>query len=100
MANQSISMPIPSHSRGVSRSSRTRDGMRWTRMVLLTRVPDADGEVVWAWRLDGGVKLAEAVSPMTVTKTPDHRGEHEVSRKPLRGECRMPPLSLYARACT
>jgi hypothetical protein len=27
------------HMRGVSRSSRTRSGMRWTRMVLLTRAP-------------------------------------------------------------
>jgi hypothetical protein len=39
---------IPSHLRGGSRSSRTRDGMRWTRMVLLTRAPEADGEVVWS----------------------------------------------------
>ena len=23
-------------------------GMRWTRMVLLTRAPEADGEVVWS----------------------------------------------------
>jgi hypothetical protein len=23
-------------------------GMRWTQMVLLTRAPDADGEVVWS----------------------------------------------------
>ena len=23
-------------------------GMRWTRMALLTRAPDADGEVVWS----------------------------------------------------
>jgi hypothetical protein len=38
---------VSSHSRGVSRSSRTRGGMRWTRTVLLTRALDADGEVVW-----------------------------------------------------
>ena len=48
IANQSISMSIPSHLRGGSRSSRTRDGMRWTRMVLLTRALEADGEVVWS----------------------------------------------------
>jgi hypothetical protein len=30
---------IPSHLRGVSRSSRTRGGMRWTRAALLTRAP-------------------------------------------------------------
>jgi hypothetical protein len=28
--------PVSSHQRGVSRSSRTRGGMRWTPMVLLT----------------------------------------------------------------
>ena len=37
--------PVPQ--RGVSRSSRTWGGMRWTRMALLTRAPEADGEVVW-----------------------------------------------------
>jgi hypothetical protein len=26
---------------------------------------------------------------VTVAKKPDHRGEREVSRKPLRGECRV-----------
>jgi hypothetical protein len=35
----SISPAVPPHMRGVSRSSRTRGGMRWTRMVLLTRAP-------------------------------------------------------------
>jgi hypothetical protein len=33
----SIFFAIPPHSRGVSRSSRTRGGMRWTRAALLTR---------------------------------------------------------------
>ena len=30
--------------------------------------------------------------PMTVSTNPDHRGEHEISRKPLRGECRVFPV--------
>ena len=54
--------------------------MRWTQTVLLTRAPDADGEVVWSWRLDAGVKLAEAIPPATETNQPDLRGEHEVNR--------------------
>jgi hypothetical protein len=33
----SISPAVPSRERGVSRSSRTRRGMRWTRAALLTR---------------------------------------------------------------
>src|SRR5437762_3389765 len=38
--------PVPQ--RGGSRSSRTRDGMRWTRAAPLTNGADADGEVVWS----------------------------------------------------
>jgi len=33
--------------------------MRWTPAVLLTNGTGADGEVVWSWRPDAGVKLAE-----------------------------------------
>ena len=44
----------------------------------------AYGEVVWSWRRDAGVKLAENIPPMTVTTSPLHRGEYEVSRKATR----------------
>jgi hypothetical protein len=54
--------------------------MRWTRMALLTRVPEADGEVVWSCRLDAGVKFAQETARATVAKEPDHRGEHEGNR--------------------
>jgi hypothetical protein len=39
-----------------------------------------------------GVKLVEAIPPATVSTKPDHRGEHEVSRKPLCGECWVFPV--------
>jgi hypothetical protein len=39
---------IPLFTRGVSRSSRTWRGMRWTLMVPMTTVLEADGEVVWS----------------------------------------------------
>jgi hypothetical protein len=42
--------------RGGSRSSRTRDGIRWTLIARLTKRAKATGEVVWSWRLDAGVK--------------------------------------------
>jgi len=29
---------------------------------------------------------------VTVTKKPDRRGEYDISRKPLRGECRVMPV--------
>jgi hypothetical protein len=45
--------PVPQ--RGV-RTSRTRDGMWWTRQRGLTNGAEADGEVVWSWRPDAGVK--------------------------------------------
>ena len=47
-ANHFISRAVSSHSRGVSRSSRTRDGMRWTLMCCGRTARDADGEVVWS----------------------------------------------------
>jgi hypothetical protein len=41
---------------------------------------NADGEVVWSLHPDAGVKLAEAISLMTVAKEPGHRGEREGNR--------------------
>ena len=75
--------PRPVPPKGRCATSSTRGGMRWTLTVLLTRAPDADGEVVWSWRLDAGVKSAEAIPPATETNQPDLRGEHEVSRKTI-----------------
>jgi hypothetical protein len=33
----------------------------------------ADGEVVWSWRRDAGVKLAGGIPPATVARKPVHR---------------------------
>ena len=73
-------------------SSSTRGGMRWTRVALLTRAPNADGEIVWSWHPDAGVKFAGATLRATVAKKPGRRGERDISRKPLRGECRVIPV--------
>ena len=48
--------------------------------ALLTNGAEADGEVVWSWHPDAGVKSAEATPPMTVAKEPGHRGEYEGNR--------------------
>jgi hypothetical protein len=56
-ANQWFNSARLTQMRGGSRSSRTRGEMRWTRRPRLTSVADADGEVVWSWRPDAGVKL-------------------------------------------
>ena len=55
----------------------------------------ADGEVVWSWRLDAGVKLRGGIREMTETKKPELRGEHEIARKPLRREGRANPVNLW-----
>ena len=49
-------------------------------MARKTSAPEADGEVVWSWRLDAGVKFAEVVPRATETNQPDLRGEHEGTR--------------------
>jgi hypothetical protein len=43
-----LSTAVPLLQRGVSRSSRTWGGTRWTRVALLTNGADADGEAVWS----------------------------------------------------
>ena len=46
--------------RGVRAIVTTREAeMRWTRLVRKTNAAGADGEVVWSWRPDAGVKRAE-----------------------------------------
>jgi hypothetical protein len=58
----------------------------------ITNGAEADGKNVWSWHPDAGVKLAEAAPSMTVAKEPGRRGEHAISCKPLRGECRVIPV--------
>src|ERR1700738_3096075 len=84
--------------RGALRTSRTRGEMRWTRRLRKDeRKVLAEGEVVWCWRPDAGVKLCGKSRMAMVARKPGHQGEREVSRKPSRREGRMPPLNLYAR---
>ncbi len=50
---------------------------------------------MWSWRADAGAKFArdESLAPATVANKLVHRGEREVSRKPLRREGRV--VSAY-----
>ena len=49
----------PASNKGAYRDRHERwCGMRWTRWQRKTSATDADGEVVWSWRPDAGVKLA------------------------------------------
>jgi len=60
--------------------------MRWTPWRQAFFTPDenakAYGEVVWSWRRDAGVKLAMFLQ-VTVTTSPLHRGERDISRKAI-----------------
>ena len=51
--------------------------------MLKTTAPEADGESVWFWHPDAGVKFlgSESFSGMTVARKPGHRGERVISRK-------------------
>jgi len=66
--------------------------------VRLTSAPLADGEAVWFWRPEAGVKFArrQRVARMTGSTKQLVPGESaEQAVKPLRGECRVssvPPL--------
>src|SRR5712664_2398641 len=105
---------VPPHYRGVSRSSRTRGGMRWTRQRFARdgiagrdgERPVSDhqasgremqlayGEVVWSGRPDAGVKscgvksaqpgLDKTYPQATVAKEPGHRRARRKPLKPLR----------------
>ena len=62
-------------------------------MVLLTRALEADGEDVWSWHLDAGVKLLRRKllrgDGGQRARAP---GRARIIRKPLRGECRVIPV--------
>ena len=48
-------------------------------IIARTNDTEADGEVVWSWRSDAGVKLA-GKPQTTVANKHGHRGEHEGNR--------------------
>jgi hypothetical protein len=77
--------------RGDTRSSRPRGGMQWTLTMLLTRAPDADGEVVWSRRPDAGVKLAATSAGDGGKQARSPGRARSKPLKPLRGECRVFP---------
>jgi hypothetical protein len=107
----SISLAVSPHMRGVSRSSRTRGGMRWTRMALLTRAPfrGRRSRVVLTprrWRQVGGGNSAgdgdkKARSPGRVRRKPLKPlacGNAGCSRWTCGGYTRVPP-TLCTRGC-
>ena len=69
--------------RGARDRHETWDGMRWTRMLRLTSVAEADGEVVWSRRPDAGVKSCGKAREAMVARKPGRQGERVENRKTI-----------------
>jgi len=67
----------------------TSGGMRWTLTAHRRCAPVADGQVVWSWSPDAGIKPVERFKRRRRLASPALRREHEVSRKPSCRECRI-----------
>ena len=62
-------------------------------MALLTRTPEADGEIVWSRHPKGWCQVRKLkAARMTVAKAQGSPRRARISRKPLRGECRVIPV--------
>ena len=85
----SLASPVSPDERGGSRLSRTRGGTQWTRKLRKTDASRRGRRTAWSRRPDAGVKSAGNIPRATVARKPGHRGEHEISRKPLRRESRI-----------
>jgi len=55
----------------------------------------ADGEIVWSWRRDAGVKLASDDLAGDGGKKARSPGRSRISRNPSRRECRLIRLYLW-----
>ena len=89
----SLYQPHPVPFRGASRNVPARGGVRWTRMVRLTRAPEADGEIVWFRHPNGWCQVRKLWAlRATVAKVQGSPGRARIIRKPLRGECRVIPV--------
>ena len=89
-SGKSAVSPRPSHpTRGACARHETRGGMRWTlmsrRRTWLTRTAKSCGPGARRWRQ---VRETQASHGRRWQKSPSPRGDHEVSRKPLRREGR------------
>jgi hypothetical protein len=54
----------------------------------------ADGEGVWSWSPDAGIKSVEMIDRRRRLASPVLRGERAISRKPSRRECRIVSADL------
>src|SRR6201987_1414895 len=71
--NDDLRVPFP-HEGRFAIVTDVGSGTRWTRWSSRTSYPNADGEVVWSWLPDAGVKLAGTVPQVTVATKPGSPG--------------------------
>jgi hypothetical protein len=70
--------------------------MRWTLERRKTSDAEADGKIVWSWRPDAGAKFSREANLAKVTgQERPVPGEHDISRKPSRRECRLIAAYLW-----
>src|SRR5262249_43015029 len=55
---------------------------------------NADGQVAWSWSPDAGIKSVERFNGRRRLASPVLRRDREVSRNPLRRECRIVSADL------
>ena len=85
--------------RHVALGGAVMDAGRVRRFFMPDEALSVYGQVVWSWRRDAGAKSAGGIPPVTVTTSPLHRGEHEVSRKAIAqgmSECFRSPVCSCA----
>src|SRR6266849_616985 len=64
--NQTYSLRCPGPQEGrIAIVTDVGQGMRWTRERRETSAAYADGEVVWSWRSNAGVKVVKTLSRLT-----------------------------------
>ena len=107
IGNSFILPPPRPNTRDVSADRHdTWGGMRWTPLARRRCAAVADGQVVWSWSPDAGIKSVDDCHGRRRLSSPALRREHEVSRNTIaRGmpDCFGVPvvttrvLSTYAR---
>src|ERR1700683_3851451 len=74
---------VPSRQRGVAQRHETWGGMRWTRIVLLTRALEADVQSRVVLTPRRWCQVCEKERRRRWPTSPEHRGEHDIAVKTI-----------------
>jgi len=100
-ANQmhSFARPAPDKEGRFAVVTRCRRGMRWPRRHQLTSDAEADGEGVWSWSPDAGIKSGVTSPGRRGLKSPVPRGEPAISRNTIAQGVPVVSAALWFLAC-